>query len=131
MRKFWQDMRGTAALEFALLAVPLLLFTFTVIELGRALFMQQSLSHAVDSAAREVYLHPHKTTELCDLVFAELFLARRDRFVCVPPNPPTTGIYESIFRVNYTFVSIVPALLTDTIPLRQVRIIIVDNRDNR
>lgn len=129
MKQFWQDMRGAAALEFALLAVPLISFTLIIIELSRALFMQQSLSYAVDRAAREVYLRPANTTELCDLVFAELFFARRDRFYCVPPDPPTTGIGEQILRVDYKFSSVVPTLLIDMVPLRQERIIIVDNSD--
>ena len=40
--RFRKDETGATALEFALLAVPLVMLTFGIVEFGRALFLQQT-----------------------------------------------------------------------------------------
>lgn len=45
-------MRGTAAVEFALLLIPMLLLVFGVTEIGRALFQYNTLAKAVRDSAR-------------------------------------------------------------------------------
>lgn len=46
------SMRGVAAVEFALLLIPLLILVFGVIEFGRALFQYNTLAKAVRDSAR-------------------------------------------------------------------------------
>jgi hypothetical protein len=127
MKRFRHRRQGAAALEFAVLAFPLLLVTFLIIELSRALFMQQSLNHAVDRAARQVLLDSNQISNICDLVFEGLFLARRDRFDCVPPDPSAAAAKDYTLVVDYRFVSVVPAILTDIIRLRQTRVLVLGN----
>lgn len=43
---------GTAAIEFALMAIPLFLFIFGIIEVGRALWLQNALHYSVEEASR-------------------------------------------------------------------------------
>lgn len=49
--------KGTAAVEFALIGLALILGTIGTIEVGRALFMSNELAHAADRAARAVMLN--------------------------------------------------------------------------
>lgn len=49
-----RDERGAAAVEFALLLLPLLLLTFGIIEFGRAYNTKLSLTHAAREGVRVV-----------------------------------------------------------------------------
>lgn len=48
-----QDQSGAALVEFALVLIPLLLITVGAISFGLTLGLQQSITHAASSAARE------------------------------------------------------------------------------
>lgn len=52
VRRLARDERGATAVEFALIAIPLLLFMFGSIEFGRMLWTRQSMSQAVAIGAR-------------------------------------------------------------------------------
>lgn len=130
-RRFCKDTSGAAALEFALVAVPLVLFTFGIMEMGRALFMQQSLSHATDIAARMLYLEP--STPVADLrtaIVDELFLGDPD-LLDVTLSAANTVTGTARFRtmtlsVDYDFLSVVPGILTDQISMQFQRSVTVD-----
>jgi Flp pilus assembly pilin Flp len=47
-----RDRRGAAAVELALLATPLFLFLFTIINVGHVLWLQNALESSVTDAAR-------------------------------------------------------------------------------
>lgn len=130
-KRFCKDTSGAAALEFALVAVPLVMFTFGIMEVGRALFMQQSLSHATDIAARMLYLDPD--TPVADLraaIVDELFLGDPD-LLDVTLSAANTVTGTARFRtmtmsVDYDFLSIVPGILTDQISMQFQRSVTVD-----
>lgn len=130
-RRFCKDTSGAAALEFALVAVPLVLFTFGIMEVGRALFMQQSLSHATDIAARMLYVEP--STPVADLrtaIVDELFLGDPD-LLNVTLSAANTVTGTARFRtmtlsVDYDFLSVVPGILTDQISMQFQRSVTVD-----
>jgi len=50
--KLIRDNQGTAAVEFGLLAVPVIGFLFAIIEFGWVLWIDNALNIAVDTAAR-------------------------------------------------------------------------------
>jgi hypothetical protein len=52
------DRRGNAAIEFALTAIPLLLFLFGIIEFGRTMWLQNALDYSVVEAARCASINP-------------------------------------------------------------------------
>lgn len=57
IRAFGADRRGVVAVEFALIIPIFLLMTYGFMELGRALFIQNSLGHAVYEAQRFAIVH--------------------------------------------------------------------------
>lgn len=48
----WRDRRGVTTAEFGLLALPLVLFLFGVIEFGMVIRMKSALQYAATNAAR-------------------------------------------------------------------------------
>lgn len=129
--RFWHDQAGATALEFALISIPLLMFTFGITELGRAVFMQQSLSHAVDTAARGLYLDPDRTAATIKAdILSNLFLAvpaQLDVLVGPVTDAPGTDSFRTIrLEVDYEFRSVIPDWITDRIPLNFERTVIVE-----
>lgn len=57
-RRLAGDRNGNASLEMALLATPLFLFIFTIIDAGHALWLQNALEAAVMQAARCASVNP-------------------------------------------------------------------------
>lgn len=49
--------RGAAALEFALVAIPMFMFVFTSIEFGHAMLVMQSMEEAARTGCRTAVLH--------------------------------------------------------------------------
>lgn len=129
--RFLKDQSGTTALEFALIAAPLLMFTFGITEFGRAVFMQQSLSHATDRAARRLYIQPTATAaEIKAGIVADTFLMDPAQLQ-VQVGPVTVPAGTDAFRtvlltVDYTFVSVMPDWVTDRIPLSFQRTVVLD-----
>ena len=57
LQRFARDRCGVVAVEFALIIPVFLLMTYGFMELGRALFIQNSLGHAVYEAQRYAIVH--------------------------------------------------------------------------
>tara|TARA_R110002049_G_scaffold2750_9_gene22367 strand:- start:38246 stop:38662 length:417 start_codon:yes stop_codon:yes gene_type:complete len=80
--------RGTAAVEFAVVAPIMLLFTFGLVELGRMMLVKQSATHATREGAR-IAIRPTATNDdVLDRVNEELALfAINDAVVeTIPPS---------------------------------------------
>lgn len=60
--RFRVDNRGAAAVEFALVGLPLILLLFGTIECGQMLWTQNTLQFAVEQAARYAVVNPAATT---------------------------------------------------------------------
>jgi len=92
MRAFGADTRGIAAVEFALVMPLFLLMTYGFMELGRALFIQNNLAHAVYEAQRYAIVHGASSTAPADAT------AIRDRILA------TADVLDgSLLNVNVTF----------------------------
>ncbi|MEN8660215.1 TadE/TadG family type IV pilus assembly protein [Marivita sp.] len=132
IRQFLADSSGAAALEFALIATPLLMFTFGITEIGRALFMQQQLSYATDAAARELYIAPDTdSASLSAQILEDLFLGDPARLTVLIGAPTASGGANSVgsvhLSVSYDYQSIVPELVTDQISLSFERTVTIEN----
>lgn len=58
---FGSDRRGTTAVEFAIVGPLIIALMFWFTDLAFSLYVQNSFTHAVNSAAREIYLDPDRT----------------------------------------------------------------------
>lgn len=131
-KRFIKDTSGAAALEFALIAIPLLMFTFGIIEIGRLLFMQQQLTYATDAAARQLYIAPSTSTAtLSSAIVDDLFLGDPLRLTvtvgAVAAQAGTNSFQTIRLTVDYDFQSVVPELVIDAVPLSFERTVIVAN----
>lgn len=54
--RLWRDERGAAAVEFAIICLPLILLALGVIEFGRAFNIQNDMAYAADVATRRLLL---------------------------------------------------------------------------
>jgi hypothetical protein len=62
MSSVFRHRRGSVSLEFAMLAVPLLIMTLGVMEIAYDLYVQAALDNAVQTAARSVQVGATQTT---------------------------------------------------------------------
>lgn len=91
--------RGAAAVEFALVAPLFLLLVMGMIEFGRALMVQQTLTNASRSGAREASLPDATVNSVRQLVSNQLessgISVHTDR-IQVTPNPATASANQPI-----------------------------------
>lgn len=130
LRRFVIGVSGAAALEFALVATPLVMFTFGITEIGRALFMQQNLAYATDIAARMLYINPNTpVATLRAAVLDELFLGDSDHLTVTRNSGSavsgTTRFMAIDLTVDYDFESVVPGIITDQFTMHHARKVIV------
>lgn len=66
MGRFSRDRRGVVAVEFALVVPVFLLMVYGFMEMGRMLFIQNSLGHAVYEAQRYAIVHGASSSSPAD-----------------------------------------------------------------
>lgn len=131
VRQFLSDQSGASAVEFALVALPLILLTVGIVEVGRAIFTQQSLSYAIDHAVRGLYLgQPLDGISLKEAILAESFLVDQTRLglpqlelLALSGGPDDAEIWH--LQVVYQFESIVADWVFDMIPMTFDRIVVL------
>lgn len=64
LRRFWRDARAAAAVEFALVAVPLLLITLGIIEVGFAFYQWLAAEKATEMGVRRAVVSSPVATDL-------------------------------------------------------------------
>lgn len=111
--------KGAAAVEFAFIAMLLILGTVGMIEVGRALFMANELAHAADRAARAVMLK-------FDIPESDLTVAVQDeRFLTglvpesvnvVSPIPVTGDVFRFV-ELSYDFTPMISDLTIGSVTL--------------
>ena len=123
-RRFARHEGGASALEFALLAVPLLLIIVGTIEYGRALWTQQAMQSLAIATARCIGVSQSqcttsgsysstKTNTYLIAEAAKLGVALQTTNITI--NASTTCQSVTGFAtvgISYTFVSAVPAFIT-------------------
>jgi Flp pilus assembly protein TadG len=123
---FFGDRRGAAAVEFALVIVPLILFLFGTIEFARLMWTRQSMKSLAVTAARCVgILEPHciSGTAYDETATKTFIIDRAASFgvrlatgdITVTTSAPATDcgiIGFSRVSINYTFNTVAPKLIT-------------------
>jgi hypothetical protein len=82
MRKL--DQRGTAALEFCLVAVPLFTLMFVIFDLGRYAITMQSLRMLANAEAREIMINCYTVTKASPSGCATDFLSATQKETVAP-----------------------------------------------
>lgn len=83
-----RDRGGASALEFGLVALPLLAFLFGIIETGRLLWIQNALHYAVQAAARCATID----TTVCDNPADTANFAAHSASVALSPSVFTASV---------------------------------------
>lgn len=107
-----RDNRGVVALEFALIAPPLLLLMFGILDLGRLYFTAESLRSLVATTARAEIIAAQP--EGCgqpssQLMKAIAFLHTEDVVLCVS-RATNAGVTKVTISATYPFTSIIGVL---------------------
>ncbi len=88
-RKVRVRQRGAAALEFALVLVPLLVLAFGVVEYGRTIYYYDTVVKSVRAAARHIATHdPSKTADFADAAASARCLAVYGKTSCDATDTP-------------------------------------------
>lgn len=123
VRRLFRREDGTAAIEFALIGLLLILVSVGTIEVGRALFLYNELAHAADRAARLVMIQPADAS-VEDL--QNKWEEEQKRFPVALPSDlsPTFGPASGGFRevtLEYPFTPMVSGLTIRSLTMTTVR----------
>ena len=122
LSRFRACSRGVAAIEFAIIALVLVVVCLGTIELGRAFYVRNKIAHAADVAARTVLIS--KTVSDSDLVeeVRRAFNgADRDKLVVEPGSETVDGLAFRTISISYPLRLLVPGLAAETVSLRLSR----------
>lgn len=113
---------GAAAVEFALIALALILVAIGTIEFGRGLLLRNELSYAADYAARKVLLDPTvSATVLEDVVRAALIQAQPDLLTVALGTETADGAEYRTISVSYPLTLTIPGVTGETLTLNVSR----------
>lgn len=90
---FRRNEDGTTAVEFAIVAPIIFALMFWFFDLAFSLYVRNSFTHAVNEAAREVYLDPDRSDEELEASLASK-LSRFGERISVVSTLETTGSIE-------------------------------------
>lgn len=118
-QRFWQSRTGTAAIEFALVALMAITLFLGIIEFGRGLYMRNQMSYAVDIAARKILTDPAAAeSELETLIRDAIsFGASGDLAVSFGTETINGTPFRNLF-VSYPVTLLIPDLSKGTFTLR-------------
>jgi hypothetical protein len=107
------------AIEFAIVSMALILFSFGTIELGRALEVRHKLSFVADRASREVLTDSDISSEDLEDDIREWFDAPEAELLQVEIGTESVdGISFRTVAISYPFVLLIPQLTSNPLTLR-------------
>ena len=126
LARFRSCSRGAAAIEFAIIALALILVCVGTIEFGRAFYVRNNIAHAADVGAR-VAMMPGGLSEsaLAEKIRQEVRQAftggNRDQLVVEPGTETVNGLEFRTISISYPLRLLVPGLLPETVSLQLSR----------
>ena len=115
---------GTAAIEFALIGLLLIVVSIGTIEVGRALFLFNELAHAADRAARLILINPTISDgDLMDQVRDEDLLTGLSPadLEVIPGEVADSGISFRTVTLEYSFTPMLSGLTLRSVTMTTVR----------
>ena len=116
------DERGAAAVEFALISVPLVLLLIGIIDFGRALYTRNNLIEAADFGARVILLDNSASDATVAQRVRDAFLAAPDDQLTVTLGTASeNGINFRTITLQHDVQLITPLLVVDQVALSHTR----------
>lgn len=122
LRRLSSCQAGASAIEFAIVALLLIVVSLGIIELGRGLNTRNRLAYAADYAARRI---------LTDRLISDSALESEVRSIFDPNRPEdlkivlgtetVNGVAFRTINLSYPFLPLIPTLSTGTIELKLAR----------
>ena len=120
LRRLASD-RGAAAVEFALIIVPLVLLLVGVLDFGRVLYLRNNMIEAADVGARVILLDNAATNAEVEDAVQDAFLAGSGSVAFTPGTASENGIDFRTITIEYDVDLVTPLLVVDTIALSHTR----------
>jgi len=116
--KFARSEDGATAVEFALIAMPLITLTFGIVEFGRLMLANQEVSYAADLAYRHVIL---KAAALDATEISDLSAQLQSNLTVAGSVLVTTVDTGTTIKIDadYDFVLLLPILDVSTVNLHE------------
>lgn len=96
---------GSAAVEFAILLIPLLLMTGMIVELGRAFWYYDALAKSTRDAARLLSIAPKETFASAGIPSAEALVVNASHAAGLPLDLDTGDVVVSCYDGSYQAVN--------------------------
>ena len=113
---FFRCQRGVVSIEFAFVGLLLIVLTIGLIEIGRALFMMNELSHAADRASRVVLLNfSVGESELRDAVVGNFLISLMPESLSILSPAPATGASFRVVELEYEFTPLISDFIIDSL----------------
>jgi Flp pilus assembly protein TadG len=113
---------GAAAIEFAIIALVLILVCLGVIEFGRSLQVRNELSFAADFGARKILTDSTiSDSDLENVVRSALIVADPDLMQVTIGTETVDGVQFRTIALAYPFTLLIPGLSSDSVTLALAR----------
>lgn len=117
-RRFVNNADGAAAVEFALIGIPLVLLLLGLIEFGRALHIRSAMDNVVDRAQRMILIDSAVSTTRLTSRMKEYFLAGDPEGLVIHVSDNSqSGVDYRLVRVSYDMRLLLPMPLGQDITL--------------
>lgn len=117
-RRLRQDQRGQAALEFAIIAMAMILVSIGIVEFGRALQVRNELSFAADFGARQILTNPDIPDTTVESKIRSVFKGYDASQLSVVLGTETAdGLNFRTVALSYPFTLLIPGLSDPAVTL--------------
>ena len=117
-RRLARSDRGSAAIEFALVAMMAISVFLGIIEFGRGLYMRNEMTYAVDIAARKILTNPLVSeAELETLIRESITFGASSELNVGFGTETINGISFRILLVTYPITLLIPNLVQGNLTL--------------
>jgi len=126
-KRFIADRGGAAALEFALIGLPLILLLLGLIEFGRGLHIRTAVDSAADRAQRVILIDPSATAATIEAEIRNTFRAgQADLLALSLATGSASGVSFRTVTLSYPMTLILPAPLGRSISIEATRRIVTN-----
>ena len=121
-RRLICDRTGAAAVEFALVGLPMILLLLGLVEFGRGLHIRNAIDAAADRAQRAIMVDPSEDLDsLKSLIIADFLAGQPEDLTVTHDFYAAAGVDYRVVRLQYDMQLLLPAPLGRTVSIASVR----------